>query len=1052
MADNFALDSAWKAVKVGAGGFISGIDVAADGTMVARTDTYGAYIWNGSSWSQLVTAFSMPDTSFYKFGVYEIRIAASDSKIFYMAMADGIYKTVDRGATWTKTSFPIHDLDPNAENRMSGQKLAIDPSNPNIVFAGTQKDGLWVTRDGGTNWQKITAVPQGSNTGDSAMTGISIKGSTVFVGTAGSGVHASNDGGVTWKAIGGPSTIATAVIAPDGSYYATGRVDGTLWKYSGGTWAKLVTDSNNGIHSVAVDPFDPLHVIIATPGGTLQESRDGGATWSGWSWYSKLESSSDVPWLESTDKYLGSGGIVFDPLSPGKLWQAAGVGVWQADIPGKMVWTDTVVWNSHSLGIEQLVANDIIAPTGGNLVLGSWDRAFIEMPDLSSFATGYSGGDFSMGWSLDYASSDPSFVVGLSDWWGKENSGFSTDGGKTWQKFSGLPSWAMDSIGGSIAASTSKNFVWVPSGNKPPAYTLDGGVTWTNVSLPGVTSWEGLHFAYYLSRTTITADRVQPNTFYLYDAGSGLYRTTDGGANWSKVYNGQITNFSQWNAKIEAVPGSKGELYFTSGPLGSGGVNAPDGELFMHSTDGGATWKAVDGVKAITFGYGAAASAGGPATVYIVGYVNGDYGVFYSSDAAKTWIKIGDRPMGSLDAIKTISGDMDHFGLVYVGFTGSGYAYIDITKAGTTTPTPEPPAPVTPPPPSQTGSIMAALDDVGVAATVGNGGVINDGTPTLSGQLSAALLSGQKLAIYRDGQLIGQVSPTSTAWSYTDPGASDGRHDYVVKVVDSLGQAGATSGNFSLVIDTVAPNQSVVVTAADLSSATLSGGTVTISSLSASSGSNTVVSGAVVGSLGADEVLVVFRDGVKLGTATVSNGTWTYNDSITSGSVRYTAQVQDAAGNLGAMSSALSVTLGTTIIEGTNRNDVLIGTSGADRLSGVGSSKQLGKATIDVLTGGAGNDVFVLGDSRGRFYDDGSARSSGMNDFARITDFGSGDKLQLKGTAAEYLQGWINNLQGFSGTGIYHDTNGNGVIDSRDELIALVQNHGPLDSGDFIFV
>ena len=199
-------------------------------------------------------------------------------------------------------------------------------------------------------------------------------------------------------------------------------------------------------------------------------------------------------------------------------------------------------------------------------------------------------------------------------------------------------------------------------------------------------------------------------------------------------------------------------------------------------------------------------------------------------------------------------------------------------------------------------------------------------------------------------------------------------------------------------------------------------------------------------------MLVVFRDGVRLGTAAVSNGSWSYNDAVTSGSFKYTAQVQDAAGNIGQMSSALAVTLGTNYIEGTARNDVLVGTSGVDQLSAVGSGKQLGKGTIDILTGGAGGDLFVLGDSRGRFYDDANARSSGTNDFARITDFGTGDKLQLKGSAGEYLQGWINNLQGFSGTGIYHDTNGNGVIDSRDELIALVQNHGPLDSGSFVFV
>jgi hypothetical protein len=96
--------------------------------------------------------------------------------------------------------------------------------------------------------------------------------------------------------------------------------------------------------------------------------------------------------------------------------------------------------------------------------------------------------------------------------------------------------------------------------------------------------------------------------------------------------------------------------------------------------------------------------------------------------------------------------------------------------------------------------------------------------------------------------------------------------------------------------------------------------------------------------------------------------------------------------------------------------------------------------------------VFVLGDSRGRFYDDGTARSSGSSDYARITDFSTGDKLQLKGSAAEYLQSWINNLNGLSGTGIYHDSNGNGVLDSRDELIALVQNAGPLDPSSFIFV
>ena len=50
----------WQTLKVGAGGWLTGIDIAPDDTMVVRTDTYGAYIWNGTQWQQLVTSTSMP--------------------------------------------------------------------------------------------------------------------------------------------------------------------------------------------------------------------------------------------------------------------------------------------------------------------------------------------------------------------------------------------------------------------------------------------------------------------------------------------------------------------------------------------------------------------------------------------------------------------------------------------------------------------------------------------------------------------------------------------------------------------------------------------------------------------------------------------------------------------------------------------------------------------------------------------------------------------------------------------------------------------------------
>ena len=83
-------------------------------------------------------------------------------------------------------------------------------------------------------------------------------------------------------------------------------------------------------------------------------------------------------------------------------------------------------------------------------------------------------------------------------------------------------------------------------------------------------------------------------------------------------------------------------------------------------------------------------------------------------------------------------------------------------------------------------------------------------------------------------------------------------------------------------------------------------------------------------------------------------------------------------------------------LNGTASSDTIMGTNFADILSGVpAAGPDLGNGTIDVLYGRAGADVFILGDARGAFYDDGDASSAGTNDFALIADFASGDKIQL---------------------------------------------------------
>jgi Ca2+-binding RTX toxin-like protein len=120
---------------------------------------------------------------------------------------------------------------------------------------------------------------------------------------------------------------------------------------------------------------------------------------------------------------------------------------------------------------------------------------------------------------------------------------------------------------------------------------------------------------------------------------------------------------------------------------------------------------------------------------------------------------------------------------------------------------------------------------------------------------------------------------------------------------------------------------------------------------------------------------------------------------------------------------------GSDIITGTNQNDFLYGLGGEDNLNG--ASKNNGANQIDVLVGGYGADLFVLGNSRASFY-----RASGANDYALIVDFDptNGDKVQLSGTSANYTLGAIP----ASVETLYPNLDGTAVFAGTQELIGIL--------------
>ena len=112
--------------------------------------------WSADTWSGLALRGIGPAVTSGR--IADIAVDPTDKKRWFLAVASGgVWKTENAGTTWT----PVFD----GEGSYSIGCVAIDPTNPNVVWVGTGEnnsqrsvgygDGVYKSEDGGKSWKNV---------------------------------------------------------------------------------------------------------------------------------------------------------------------------------------------------------------------------------------------------------------------------------------------------------------------------------------------------------------------------------------------------------------------------------------------------------------------------------------------------------------------------------------------------------------------------------------------------------------------------------------------------------------------------------------------------------------------------------------------------------------------------------------------------------------------------------------------------------------------------------------------------------------------------------
>lgn len=576
----------------------------------------------GSTWTPLTDHQA-------SLAIGSIAIAPSNHSLIYAGTGEedfsadsyfglGVLKSTDGGTSWTMLSGPF------ASSRLDIGSIAVQPTNPNVVLAGTN-NGVYRSSNGGSTWTQVlfgaaaTSVvfnPTNANMAYAAL------GSSA--GSVKNGVYVSANGGSTWTLHNGsgagvlPTThvgriaIAIAPSTPSTLYAgiansSNGSLLGLYKTTNGGSaWTKVaVTDYCTPQcwydDVIAINPRNANTVFVggSAVNGTLFRSTNGGSSWS--------EISYGANGVQLHEDHHA---LAFDKAGA-TLYVGNDGGVWKTtDVSTSVVdWTNL----NNTLDITQFYPGLSVSPDNLRLAYGGTQDNGVqtyggELPWTYSWCGdgGWTALDFKVTTTV-YASCsrldvEKSTVSGVPGTWSAVTSGISSDRVqyfpplimdpsnnetlyfgtyRVYQTTNGASSW--HTISSDVTGGGSLTTIAVAPSNVKTIYTgsSSGHVYVTTNAGTGATWREASSGLPAQSITQIAVSPASPSTAYVafsgFPSGSGhhIYKTTNSGTSWTDI-----------SVRLPNTPVND----LAVDPTYSNTLYAATDIWVFYTTNGGSTW------------------------------------------------------------------------------------------------------------------------------------------------------------------------------------------------------------------------------------------------------------------------------------------------------------------------------------------------------------------------------------------------------------------------------------------------------------------------------